>query len=152
MELGVPVYAAGGGLTVPGEPAWLPAPASAQPPNPQQDNSDPVAQSALMSQLPPFFAAYASGDSATLNRFLAPGVSLTGLGGTVTFGSIDSLSVPAGGATRDITVTVNWVLAGQAGTNAAQLSTTYDMVVNDQQSGKWYVKEIRASTQPMGNQ
>lgn len=152
MELGVPIYTSGGGIVVSGQPAWLPAPSTIQPPNTQQPSSDPAAQSALQSQLPAFFQAYASGNADTLNRFLAPGVSLTGLGGAVTFSSIASLNVPAGGDTRDITVTVIWQLPSQAGSNAAQLSTTYDMVVVDQQSGKWYVKEIRASTQPMGTQ
>jgi Conjugative transposon protein TcpC len=152
MELGVPIYTSGGGIVVSGEPAWLPAPSSVQPPNMQQPSSDPAAQSALQSQLPAFFQAYANGNTGTLNRFLAPGVSLTGLGGVVTYNSIASLNVPPGGATRQITVTVNWQLPSQAGSNGAQLSTTYDMVVVDEQSGKWYVKEIRASTQPMGTQ
>lgn len=151
MELGVPIYASGGGVVVSGEPAWLPAPSTIQPPSQQQSSSDSVAQSALMSQLPAFFEAYASGDTATLNRFLAPGVTLNGLGGTVTFGSISSLYVPTGGTTRDITVTVNWQLAGSRA-GSAQLQATYDMSVVDQQSGKWYVKDIRASTQPMGSQ
>jgi hypothetical protein len=149
MELGVPIYASGGGLVVSGQPAWLPAPQTVQPATQQQNDSDQVAQTALMSQLPAFFQAYASGDTATLNRFLAQGVSLTGLGGSVSFVSIASMYVPSGGASRDITVAVNWQLAG---TGAAQLTTTYDMSVIDQQSGKWYVEGIRASTQPMGSQ
>lgn len=149
MELGVPIYAASGGLVVSGQPAWLPAPPTIQPASQQQNSSDQVAQTALMSQLPAFFQAYASGDTATLNRFLAQGVTLNGLGGTVTFASISSMYVPQGGATRDITVAVNWQLTGSGD---AQLTTTYDMSVIDQQSGKWYVEGIRASTQPMGSQ
>jgi len=149
MELGVPIYASGGGIVVSGEPAWLPAPSTIQPASQQQASSDPSAQSALMSQLPAFFQAYASGDTATLNRFLAPGVTLNGLGGAVTYVSIASMYVPTGGTTREITVTVNWQLPGAGG---AQLSATYDMSVIDQQSGKWYVREISASTQPMGSQ
>jgi hypothetical protein len=70
----------------------------------------------------------------------------------VSFGSIARIAVPRGGATRDITVTVNWVLYGQVSQAAPQLAATYDMSVIDQQTGKWYVKEIRASTQPMGTQ
>jgi Conjugative transposon protein TcpC len=151
IEIGVPLYASGHGIVVSGEPAWLPTPSVASPPN-SPAASDPAAQSALSSQLPAFFQAYASGDQATLNRFLAPGASVGGLGGTVSFGSIASITVPRGGATRDITVTVNWVLYGQVSQTAPQLSATYDMSVIDQQSGKWYVREIRASTQPMGTQ
>jgi hypothetical protein len=152
MELGVPLYASGGGIVVSGQPAVLPAPATASPQGTSQAGSDPAAQRALSSQLPAFFQAYASGDQTTLNRFLAPGVSLNGLDGAVSFGSIASITVPPGGATRDITVTVNWVFPGQVSDGVTQLATTYDMSVIDQQSGRWYVREIRASTQPMGTQ
>lgn len=152
IELGVPLYASGSGIVVSGEPAWLPAPSSATPPNAHETSPDTAAQSALSSQLPAFFQAYASGDQATLNRFLAPGVSLSGLGGAVSFGSIASITVPQGDTTRDITVTVNWVLPNQASQVAPQVSATYDMSVVEQQSGRWYVREIRASTQPMGTQ
>jgi Conjugative transposon protein TcpC len=152
MELGVPLYASGGGIVVSGEPAVLPAPTPVSPPSTPQARSDPAAQRALASQLPAFFQAYANGDQATLNRFLAPGVSLSGLDGAVTFGSIASITVPLGGATRDITVTVNWVFPGQFRGGVGQLATTYDMSVIDQQSGRWYVRKIRASTQPMGTQ
>ena len=152
IELGVPLYASGGAIVVTGQPAWLPAPPAAKPPAAQQVTSDEAAQTALSSQLPAFFQAYASGDQTTLNRYLAPGVSLTGLGGAVTYASIASITVPTGGETRDITVTVNWGLPGHDKPASAQLATTYDMSVVDQQSGKWYVKEIRASTQPMGTQ
>ena len=152
MELGVPLYASGGRLVVSGEPAVLPAPVTASPPGTPQAGSDPAAQRALSSQLPAFFQAYANGDQATLNRFLAPGVSLNGLDGAVSFGSIASITVPPGGATRDITVTVNWVFPGQVSGGMSQLATSYDMSVIDQQSGRWYVREIRASTQPMGTQ
>jgi hypothetical protein len=152
MELGVPLYASGGGIVVSGEPAVLPPPVTVSPPGTPQAGSDPAAQRALSSQLPAFFQAYANGDQATLNRFLAPGVSVNGLDGVVSFGSIGSIAVPPGGATRDITVTVNWVLPGQVRGGMSQLATTYDMSVIDQQSGRWYVREIRASTQPMGTQ
>jgi Conjugative transposon protein TcpC len=150
MELGVPVYASGGGLVVSAEPAWLPAPRAAKLPQAHRPSSDQAAKSALASQLPAFFQAFAAGDQAKLSSYLAPGASLQGLGGAVSFGSIGSLSVPAGGATRDITVTVNWTLPVQAGANAPGLATTYDMSVVDRQSGRWYVEDIRASTQPMG--
>jgi hypothetical protein len=152
MELGVPIYSSDGGIVVSGLPAPLSAPSVVQPPNTQEASSDPVALGELEAQLPTFFAAYASGDQATLNRFLAPGASITGLNGEVRFGSIATISVPRGGATRDITVTVNWLLLGQGTRGVAQLSSTYDMSVVDQQSGKWYVEDIRASTQPMGAQ
>jgi hypothetical protein len=149
MELGVPVYTSGGAMVVSGEPAWLAAPAQAAPPSANVPSSDPAAQNALMAQLPSFFQAYASGNAATLNRFLAQGASVSGLGGAVTYSAISNLYVPPGGATRHIVVTVVWQLPGQAGAGG-KLEMTYDMTVIDEQSGKWYVQGIRASTQ--GNQ
>lgn len=153
MELGVPIYSSGGGsLAVSGQPALLPAPSTAQPPAAQPPQTDQTAQAALQSQLPAFFAAYANGDQATLNRYLVSGASISGLNGAVRFGSIQSITVPQGGNQRDITVTVNWLLPGQQNQAVPQLTTTYDMSVVDQQSGKWYVEDIRASTQPLGTQ
>jgi hypothetical protein len=146
LEFGVPVYAANGGLVISGLPALLPAPQVVQPPEGQQGQGDPTATSQLQAQLPLFFQAYASGDPAELARYVASGVSLAGLGGTVTYQGIASMIVPQGGATRDITVTVNWQLTGQQG----GFATTYDMSVVELQGGRWYVKDIRASTQPIG--
>jgi Conjugative transposon protein TcpC len=146
MELGVPIYAANGGLVVSGEPAWLAAPPQATPPSPAAATQDPAAQSALSAQLPPFFQAYASGDSATLNRFLAPGASVSGLGGALSFAGISNLTVPTGGATRHITATVVWQLSGVGGNSSGKLEMTYDMTVIDT-GGKWYVRDIAASVQ-----
>jgi hypothetical protein len=140
MELGVPVIASGNRMAVSGEPAWLPAPQQISI-RPAAVRSDPAAQNALMNELPAFFQAYASGDSAALNRFLAPGASLAGLDGTVTFDSIAGVDVPAGGATRQISVTVIWQLAGQDEPGITKLAMTYGMSVVEPQSGKWYVDE-----------
>jgi Conjugative transposon protein TcpC len=147
MEFGVPVYAAGGGMEVSGLPALLATPPMVQLPASQQSQPDAAAMNALQQQLPLFFTAYASGNGAELNRYVMTGAAVAGLpGGDVTFGSIAGLYVPPGGATRQITVTVNWQLVGQPG----GFATTYDMSVTEQQGGKWYVGDIRASTQPMG--
>ena len=160
MELGVPVAATGGGLVVSGEPAWLPAPPRISPP-PAPRGSDRVAQSQLMNELPAFFQAYASGDGRALNRFLAHGASVAGLSGAVTFDSIGALHVPPGGASRQITVTVIWRVpvteqpgstAGNLGGMTSKLEMTYGMSVVDLESGKWYVKEIGASTEAVGAQ
>ena len=155
MELAVPVAATGSGLVVTGEPAWLPAPPRISPP-PAPRGSDRMAQSQLMNELPAFFQAYASGDSAALNRFLVHGAAVAGLGGAVTFDSISALGVPPGGASRRITVTVIWQVPEQPGSAAgnlgmtSKLEMTYGMSVVDLQSGKWYVKEIGASTEAVG--
>jgi hypothetical protein len=145
MEFAVPVYAPSGAIVITGLPALLPAPPMASLPQGQLPPADPQAASQLQQQLPAFFGAYANGNSAELGRYLAPGASVTGLGGEVTFGNIVHLYVPQGGTTRAITVTVNWQLTGQQG----GFTATYGMSVTDLQGGKWYVEDIRASTQPM---
>jgi hypothetical protein len=152
MELGVPVYAAEGGMVVSGVPAWLSAPRAITPPPPPATSPDPVAQSQLLNQLPAFFQAYAGGGGAALNRFLAPGVSLAGLGGGVAFDSITSLVVPRGGSSRDITVRVVWQVLNQGNPTTAKLAMSYRVSVVDLQSGKWYLKGISASTEAVGGQ
>ena len=151
MELGVPVYAAEGGMVVSGIPAWLSAPQVITPPAPAAVSQDPVLRDELMNQLPAFFQAYAGGGS-SLNRFLAPGVSLTGLGGGVAFDSVAGLVVPRGGSNRDITVSVVWQVFNQGNPTTAKLALSYRVSVVDLQSGKWYVKGISASTEAVGGQ
>ncbi len=166
IELAVPVYSAQGGLVVSAEPALLPVPERATPPSVSSPASDSAAVAALTGQLPGFFRAYASGDQETLGRFLAPGASVTGLGGAVTFGSISGMEVPPGGATRRIAVSVMWRLPGQPsprprGRQSARalsvsaapagLLMTYEMSV-ERQNGTWYVEAIGPSTQKPGGQ
>jgi len=154
MELGVPVYYSGGALAVSGEPAWLPAPAKASVPTPSAPTSDAATQSELMSQLPAFFQAYASGDQVTIDRFLAPGTHVTGLGGALTFGSLTSVTVPPGGDTRHTVATVVWHVPGQASPaptakNAppAGLEMSYALTIV-KRSGTWYISAIVPSLQP----
>jgi hypothetical protein len=74
----------------------------------------------------------------------------------VTFDAIGALHVPPGGPTRQITVTVIWRLPEPSGSNTfgnlgtSELALTYRMSVVDLQGGKWYVKEIGASTEAVG--
>ncbi len=160
IELGVPVYAAQGGLVVSAEPALLPGPVRASPPAPSSPPTDSAAVNALNNQLPEFFRAYASGDQQTLGRFLAPGASVTGLGGAVTFASIAGMEVPTGGPTRRIAVSVVWQLPGQSASGTkiksssvndapAGLEMTYEMTVV-KQNGSWYVQAIGPSAQQPG--
>jgi hypothetical protein len=163
IELGVPVYTAQGGLVVSAEPALLPGPQRATPPSSSSAAGDPATATALTAQLPGFFRAYASGDQESLGRFLAPGAVVTGLNGTVTFGSISGMEVPSGGATRRIAVSVVWQLASQpakargrhsqgssVNDTSAGLEMTYEMTVL-RQHGSWYVQAIGPSaTQPEG--
>ena len=161
IELAVPIYATQGGLVVSAEPALLPGPPRAAPPQPSSAESDSAAMNALSGQLPGFFRAYASGDQQTLSRFLAPGAVVTGLGGAVTFSSIPAMQVPSGGSTRNITVSVVWQVVGQSTVRPharqsvsaapAGLEMTYQMTVV-QQNGTWYVKAIGPSDQQPGGQ
>ena len=156
MELGVPIAAVGQDVAVSGEPAWLPAPAPISPPATSAGGSDPAAQSQLMNELPAFFQAYGTGDTTALRPYLAPGASVTSLGGALAFDSIAALRVPAGGSTRLIYVTVIWQVAEQPGSIVAKsgmapkLQMTYCMSVVDLRHSKWYVKEIGASTEAVG--
>lgn len=154
IELGVPVYAAGGGMSVSGDPALLPGPAKAVAPATDQP-ADQGTEATLQSQLAAFFPAYASGDQATLARFLAPGAHVTGLGGVVSFGGIDSVYAPAGGSTRTISVTVTWQFPVQqtgrraaTGATPAALQMTYQMTVV-RHGGSWDVDAIGASAQSL---
>jgi hypothetical protein len=157
IELGVPIYSANGGMVVSGQPALLPAPGHAVPPQTVAGNSDQAAVTELMTQLPPFFRAYASGGQATLSRFLTSGAQGTGLDGGVTLGSIQSVTAPFGGATRNITVVVVWHVSSSStgasssavATAPASLEMTYRMTVV-RQGSSWYVQSIGTSTQSSG--
>ncbi len=166
IELDVPVYYAGGtgsggpggGLVVSGQPALTAPPAGTALPAAAKVAVDRPAQQALTRALPAFFRAYASGQSAWLATFAAPGARLSGLGGEVGFGSIVGVSVPAsGGSVRNITVTVTWQLAAtpsagpptSSAPSRAQVEMTYAMTVV-QRAGRWYVSSIGAATAPAG--
>jgi hypothetical protein len=147
----VPVSgAAGSGHGVPGGLAWLPVPPQISPPATVNPGSDPVARSELANELLAFSQAYAAGDNTALSGFDRRGVSLTGPGGAVSSGSITSLQVPPGRATRRITVTVIWEVPGQGAAGITKLEMAYRMSVVDLQSGKWYVNEISAVTEAVG--
>ncbi len=81
IELGVPIYAAHGGMIVSGDPELLPGPAKVTPPASGRQAADQATEAALQSQLPAFFQAYASGDRTTLARFATAGAHIAGLGG-----------------------------------------------------------------------
>ncbi len=154
IELGVPIYADAGRMTVPGLPSWLSGPGKAVPPAANQ-TSDQATEAALQTQLPAFFQAYATGDQGTLARFTTPGARITGLHSDVTFGGIDSVYAPAGGSTRQVSVTVTWQLptsapagASAAGAAPAALQMTYQMTVV-KRGGSWDILSIGASTQPL---
>lgn len=155
VELGVPIYAAGTGMSVSGDPALLPGPAKAVA-RPAGRPADRATEAALRSQLAGFFPAYASGDQATLDRFVTPGAHITGLGGAVSFGGIDAVYAPEGGTTRTVSVTLTWRLPAPPGPRAATASApaagsapaavqmTYAMTVV-RRGRTWDVRSIGAS-------
>jgi hypothetical protein len=152
IELGVPIYTSEGSMVVSGQPAQVAAPARAVLPQASPPNPDQQVITALQSQLPPFFRAYASGDQNTLGRFLASGARVSGLGGTVTFKSIQSITAAVGGATRHVTVVVAWSIASSAtsahaaaiAASPATVLMTYRMTVV-RQGTSWYVQSIGAA-------
>jgi hypothetical protein len=152
LELGVPIYASGGALSVSGAPALLPAPALAAVPA-STASPDQSAEAALTSQLPAFFQAYAAGDPTTLARFAAPGAHIVGLNGTVAFDGIDAVFAPQGGSTRSVAVTVTWRLRAGASRSAtvgnapASLEMGYQLTVV-RQGSSWDVRSIGALDQP----
>jgi hypothetical protein len=154
IELGVPIYAADGGLVVSGHPALLPPPSQVAPPAPASGPADLAARAALARTLPAFFKAYASGDALRLATFVAPGDHLTGLAGIVTFDRLSQLSVPAAsGASRQVTVSVIWRAASQVagvgqppvGSAPAVLDMGYAITVV-RHGGAWLVRSISAAT------
>jgi Conjugative transposon protein TcpC len=162
IELGVPVYASGGRFVVTGEPALLPVPKAAAAPTAPAQGVDSTAVTALQTQLPAFFRAYASGSQATLSRFLVQGAQVTGLGGAVAYNQLVSVTAPPGGSTRKITAVVSWTVPTSTETttsgtrkhpatnvSTASLEMTYNMTVVEQ-GGTWYVQSIGSSAQSPG--
>jgi len=160
IELGVPVYASGGGMVVSGQPALLPAPRQAAPAPAALVRPDAAAAKELGAVLPAFLRAYASGDRASLSKLTAGGARISGLGGSVTFDGIVRLAVPAaagpGAAIRNVTVMVRWrtvsppgspvsVSSPSASPNApAELDMTYAITVV-RRGAAWYVRSIGAA-------
>jgi hypothetical protein len=92
------------------------------------------------------------GGRTVAGRNFAPGVVAGGRGRAVCVGGIISLQVPqCGGDTRHHDGR-SLATSGQVGTGMPRFGTSCDMSVVDQQSGRWYAKDIRASTLPMGTQ
>jgi len=150
MQLAVPVYTSGGAMAIKGRPALMPTPRKATVPDSPDVTEDSAVETQLKSDLRGFFVAYAASDAAGLDRFLAPGVSLNGLGGAVQYGGIKEVVVPEGGDRRHATVTVSWrIPSAVRKAPAGELEQTYDLtIVRDQD--KWDVQQLRGSTETAG--
>ncbi|GLY84795.1 conjugal transfer protein [Actinoallomurus iriomotensis] len=146
FQLAVPVYAKDGALAISGRPATLPAPPRAALPPTNQDR-DTALETELQEPLTGFFKAYASGDTASLQRYSDPPV--TGLGNVFTFSALQEIDAPRGDANaRTVNATVIWQVApGQPKTTGGSLEQTYQLTMV-KKDGNWYVTDIRGSTLP----
>ncbi|MQA96202.1 MAG: conjugal transfer protein [Streptosporangiales bacterium] len=151
MRLDVPIYADGGALGISGRPALLPPPAKAAVPSAGNGQSDEAAENELRPWLTNFFQAYAAGGQ-SLSQYLAEGAAVEGLSGSVRFKALREVTAQPGDTTRQVNATVEWQMPslGSGGSSSAGgLTQTYQLtVVND--TGKWFVKEVRGSTEPYG--
>ena len=153
MRLAVPVYTSGGAMAITGQPALMASPRKATLPEAPAITEDNPVEQQLKTDLKGFFVAYAAGDAAGIDRFLAPNVSVTGLGGAVQYAGIKDVVVPEGGDRRQATITVTWRLPNAShkkGATAGTLDQTYDLTIIKDQD-KWDVEQIRGSTQPAGS-
>jgi hypothetical protein len=146
FQLAVPVYAKDGALAISGRPATLPAPPRAALPAANQDR-DSALETELQEPLAGFFKAYASSDTASLQRYSDPPV--TGLGNVFTFSALKEINAPAGDANaRTVDATVIWQVAPvQSKGSGGTLEQTYQLTMV-KKDGNWYVTDIRGSTLP----
>lgn len=151
IDVGVPIYAAHGGMVVSGQPALLPAPAGVTLPVASAVAAGPRTTQSIRHFLPTFFRAFASGND--LGRYLDNGVRVAGLNGVVTLAKIEHVTVASGsGAAKKALVTVAWLAdgtasaQGAAGASApARIAMTYAMTLV-RRGGAWYVRSIGAAT------
>jgi hypothetical protein len=146
FQLAVPVYAKDGALAISGRPAALPAPPRAALPAADQDR-DSALETELQEPLTGFFKAYASGDTASLQRYSDPPV--TGLGNAFGFSTLKEINAPQGDAnSRTVNATVVWQVSPvQNKASSGTLEQTYQLTMV-KKDGNWYVTDIRGSTLP----
>ncbi|MEV7012494.1 conjugal transfer protein [Streptosporangium sp. NPDC051022] len=161
--LSVPVFhdTVTGRFVVSGRPGILPAPAPAGLPQVAVGERDEAAEAELRTPLADFFKAYAAGDTASLQRYAAAGVTLEGFGGAFTFVNLKDLIVPSGGGTtREATATVVWGVptavtptvpsdSADPGEMGGKLEQAYRLTVV-KQGDKWFVKDIRGAKRSVG--
>lgn len=103
------------------------------------------------------FRMVAGGNRTVTHRHFAAGATLggpvgpRGLGSVVGPGGSTSLTDSQRMAARDTTENVDSAIPWQVGTGVPRVTTSCDMSVVDPQSGRWYVKDIRASNAADGN-
>ena len=172
MKLGVPRYPVNGARGGSSRPVWLSMPSAARA-GVHQGISVPATALMIASQSPAISRARAiSGARASGRRCggpessdRAPAGHGLGTGRAVQRRAVQCRSgrcraVPCGatslyrapGAAARDTTAVRLMSSSQVRGGVPRLTTSWDMSVVDPQSGRWYVRDIRASTQPMGTQ
>lgn len=148
FQLAVPVYAKDGALAISGRPAMLAAPARAAVPAANEDR-DSALETELQEPLGGFFKAYASSDTASLQRYSDPPVA--GLGNAVAFGQLKEIVAPTGDVnSRTVNATVVWQVSPvQNKSSGGSLEQTYQLTMV-KKDGNWYVTDIQGSTLPAG--
>lgn len=140
VYLEVPVVTGTGGLAVDSTPVFVGGPAQATIPVPPPFNSEPGLSNQLQGMVSAFFNAYGSSNTAALSYFLAPGTSVTSLGGTLRFSSLSSLSVRASpSATHEAVAVVVW----DDPASGASLTQDYSLALTEI-GGRWYVAGMGA--------
>lgn len=152
FRLAVPVYTKGGAFVISGRPAMLPPLARANLPQAANISRDNALETKLQETLGGFFRAYGSGDTVSLRQF-SDNVAITSMNGALNFFALKEIVVPAGsGPKRQVTTTVVWQVppSAQQASAGGELEQTYELTMVEK-DGKWYVREIRGSTQPAGS-
>ncbi|MEW9529149.1 conjugal transfer protein [Microbispora sp. NPDC049125] len=159
--LAVPVYYDGSRFVVSAQPALLPAPGPAGLPQLPDPDRDAAAESELRPLLEGFFKAYAAGDQADLQRYVANGATIEGFGGEFTLAELKDVVVPPGGASdRQVTAVVVWAVGSSEATavptpgadpaaQPAGLEQAYELTV-EKQGGKWFVKDVQGAKRSVG--
>ena len=93
IHLDVPLASDGTGFVVTGLPAVIPAPAVPAGVEASSFDEDPDLTGQLRPLVESFFTAYGDGEPTELDRWLAPGHQVIGLGGAFTLSRVEELSV-----------------------------------------------------------
>lgn len=91
------------------QPAYVPRPGAGNPASDPDAEVDPELSSSLTAAMEQLFRAYATEGAVAIGGVTAPGATIRGLQGQVTFVEIDAVRIMAGdGDTRTGSVTVTW--------------------------------------------
>ncbi|MGH7747883.1 MAG: conjugal transfer protein [Candidatus Dormibacteria bacterium] len=137
--LQVPIARQGSAFMVTAAPARVAGPTVASAQAPSTTSGDDQLAAELRPTLTSFFTAYAGGD---VTYYLAPGASLHGLAGAVTFAGVSSVDVPAGAGDHcTAQVGVRWTDPA----SGATLTQSYRLSLV-RLDGRWYVQSLAGAS------